>query len=250
MKKNLLKITLTVLGAMFLATSALAATNVSFSPASIKVTSGQNFNVAVTVNPQGINNYTAKIELDYPADILEVKSFSFGSNWMALSQAGYDLIDNTNGVLIKTAGYPGGLSQTANFGTVSFYAKKAGSGTIKVDSGSLALDANNQNVISGSPEVAFTVTAPAPVVPKPATPTPAVTPVVPTVPIAPASEPTAKQPIGQPITQQIPQSSLLATIGFVLTLNIWIFIGLIILAIVAYMIYALVQKKRKNLGKK
>ena len=252
MKRKLLKITLTVLGAVVLTTSALAATNVSFSPTSIKVTSGQNFNVVVAVNPQGVNNYTAKIELDYPADILEVKSFSFGSNWMALSQAGYDLIDNTNGVLIKTAGYPGGLSSSATFGTVSFYAKKAGSGIIKVGNGALALDANNQNVISGSSEVAFTVTAPtAPITSKPVTPTPAVTPaVVPAAPVAPTPKSTAKQPIGQPMTQQIPQSSLLATIGFVLTLNIWIFIGLIILAIVAYMIYALVQKKRKNLGKK
>lgn len=242
MKKNLLKITLTVFGAVVLTISALATTNVSFLPTSIKVTSGQNFNLIVAVNPQGVNNYTAKIELDYPADILEVKSFSFGSNWMALSQSGYDLIDNTNGVLIKTAGYPGGLSSSATFGTVSFYTKKAGSGIIKVGNGALALDANNQNVISGLSEVIFTVTAPTvPITPKPAIPTP----------VAPISEPTAKQPIEQLMTQQVPQPSLLAAIGIVLTLgtnNIWISIlmGIIILVILIYAIYSFIQRKRKN----
>jgi len=248
MKKILLTITLAVLGAMFLATPALAATNVSFSPVSIKVASGQNFNMAIVINPQGVNNYTAKVELNYPADILQVKSFSFGSNWMALSQSGYDLIDNTNGVLIKTAGYPGGLSSSATFGTVSFYAKKAGSGTIKLGSGALALDANNQNVLSGTPEVAFTVTV-AVIAPKqPAVPTPAVTPAA---PVAPAPQPVTEQPVA-PV--EAAQTSLVAAIGGILTLgtgNVWVgtLVTIVILAIVVYVIYALIQRKRKNFGK-
>jgi len=251
MKKILLTISLTVVGAMVLAAPALAATTFSFSPASINVVSGKSFNVAIVVNPQGVNNYTEKIELNYPADILEVKSFSFGSNWMALSQTGYDLIDNTNGTLIKTAGYPAGLSSSATFGTVSFYAKKAGSGTIKVGSGALALDANNQNVLSGTPEVAFTV-APAPVVPKqPVVPTPGVTPAAPVAPVASTSQPTVEQPVAEAAQAQ---TSLLAAIGGILTLgtgSLWIgiLVGIIILAIIVYVIYALIQRKRKNFGK-
>ena len=242
MRKLLFTISLAALGVIVLAMPALAATTVSLSPVNISVTSGKNFNVVIAVNPQGASNYTEKIELDYPADLLQVKSFSLGSNWMALSQTGYDLIDNTNGKLIKTAGYPGGISSSATFGTVSFYAKKAGSGTIKLGNGSLALDANNQNVLSGTPSVSVAITAPASV---PAAPkTPAVE-----TPAAP-EQPTTEQPIEQP-TAQAPQPSLLAAIGGILTLgtnSVWVgfLVGLIILAIIVYVIYLL--RKRKNSG--
>jgi len=239
MRKLLFTISLAALGVIVLAMPALAATTVSLSPVNISVTSGKNFNVVIAVNPQGASNYTEKIELDYPADLLQVKSFSLGSNWMALSQTGYDLIDNTNGTLIKTAGYPGGLSSSATFGTISFYAKKAGSGVIKLGTGSLALDANNQNVLSGAPSVSVAITAPVSVpAEKPAAETPAET------------EQPAEQPIEQPVAQA-PQPSLLAAIGGILTLGtgsilLGILVGLIILAIIVYVIYLL--RKRKNSG--
>jgi len=253
MKNNVLKISLVMLGAAVLATPVLAATTVSFSPVNISVSQGKTFNVTVAVNPQGVNNYTAKIQLNYPANLLEVKSFSFGNSWMPLTQSGYDLIDNTNGVLIKTAGYPGGLSSSVAFGTVSFLAKKAGSGIIKTDSGSLALDANNQNVLSGTPSVSVAITAPvsvpaAPKAPTAPAPSPTETPATPEQPIT-------EQPIEQPVAQPepAPQTSLLAAIGNVLTLgtgNVWlgILVGLIILAIVVYVVYALIQRKQKNSG--
>jgi len=241
MRKLLFTISLAALGVIVLAMPALAATTVSLSPVNISVTSGKNFNVVIAVNPQGASNYTEKIELDYPADLLQVKSFSLGSNWMALSQTGYDLVDNANGTLIKTAGYPGGLSSSATFGTISFYAKKAGSGVIKLGTGSLALDANNQNVLSGAPSISVAITAPAS---------------VPAAPSAPAAETPAEteQPAEQPIEQpiaQTPQPTLLAAIGGVLTLGtgsilLGILVGLIILAIIVYVIYLL--RKRKNSG--
>ena len=239
MRKLLFTISLAALGVIVLAMPALAATTVSLSPVNISVTSGKNFNVVIAVNPQGASNYTERIELDYPADLLQVKSFSLGSNWMALSQTGYDLVDNANGTLIKTAGYPGGLSSSATFGTISFYAKKAGSGVIKLGTGSLALDANNQNVLSGTPSVSVAITAPVSVpAEKPAAETPAET------------EQPAEQPIEQPVAQA-PQPSLLAAIGGILTLgtnSVWVgfLVGLIILAIIVYVIYLL--RKRKNSG--
>jgi len=243
MRKLLFTISLAALGVIVLAMPALAATTVSLSPVSVKAVSGKSFNVVIAVNPQGVSNYTEKIELDYPADLLQVKSFSLGSNWMALSQTGYDLIDNTNGKLIKTAGYPGGISSSATFGTISFYAKKAGSGTIKLGSGSLALDANNQNVLSGAPSISVAITAPASVPAAPSAPA-AGTPAAPEQP--------AEQPIEQPIAQA-PQPTLLAALGVVLTLgtgSMWvgILVGLIILAALIYAIYALIQRKRKNSG--
>lgn len=246
------------MGAAALATPAFAATIVSFSPGSVSVNPGQSFNLTINVDAQAVKNYTVKVELRFPADLLEINSFTFGaSGWMAWNQAGYDLTDNTNGVLIKTAGYPGGFGSAATFGTVSFKAKKAGKGTIKVGSGTIVLDANNQNVFSGTPEVAFTVTAPAPVAPKkPAIETPVPTPsqgeeVTVPVPEQPVEQPIA-QPIEQPVAQVAAKTSLIAAIGGILTLgtdSVWvgILVGLIILAIVVYAIYTLIQKKRKNI---
>lgn len=171
MNKTILLISSVILGGMFLTGSVWAATTISLSPASVSVTQGESFNLTIGVNPQGIKNYTVKVELEYPADLLEVKSFNFSSGWMALSQSGYDLIDNTNGLLIKTAGYPGGTPISVTFGTVSFSAKKSGNGVIKLSSNSMALDAENQNVLS-SPlaQVAVSITAPAPIAPGPTYP--------------------------------------------------------------------------------
>ncbi|MBU2082105.1 cohesin domain-containing protein, partial [Patescibacteria group bacterium] len=220
-----------------LAAPALAATTVSFSPVSVSTASGKTFNVTISVNPQNVANYTEKIELTYPADILEVRAFNFSGSWMPLAQPGYDLIDNANGKLIKTAGYPGGLSSLATFGTVSFYAKKTGSAVIKLGSGSLALDANNQNVISGAPEVSVTVSAPV------------------IVPVeGPTTEPTTEPIVEEPIAQQpaeTQQISLIAALGVIITLgtgSVWlgILVGLIILAGLIYLAYWL--RTRKSSG--
>lgn len=147
MYKTLIVSTLFV---VLFASSASAATFV-LSPASVSVSNGQEFSVYVSVNPQGTKDYTAKIELEYPASMLEVKSFSFDNAWMPLSQTGYDLIDNTAGKLIKTAGYPKGFSNTAVFGTVTFKAKKVGTAYVKAGSNSVIYDSSNKNVFSGLP---------------------------------------------------------------------------------------------------
>ncbi|MBU4368154.1 hypothetical protein KJ575_00335 [Patescibacteria group bacterium] len=263
-KKTLFTVILAMFGVSVLAMPALAATSVSLSPASVNVKAGQRFNAVIAINPQGASNYTVKIELKYPADLLEVKSFNFGSNWMPLSQSGYDLIDNENGVLIKTAGYPGGISGAANFGTVSFLTKKSGSGTIAIGNSSLALDANNQNALSGaSGNVFVTITAPKP---NPsASPTPSTQPAVLSPTPAPLGEPTPTEqpsvsaPTPTPSTQtasteQPPKQSLfLAAISGIITLgtgSIWVsfFMGILIILIIGGVIYYFIQReRRKNL---
>lgn len=159
MKKFALINTLGILGAFMFATSAFAVTTASLSPASVTVATGKSFNVVVSVNPQGTNNLVEKLEIDYPADTLEATSFAFANTWMALPGAGYDSIDNINGVLIKTAGYPGGFSGATVFGTVTFNAKKSGSGTIKIGNNSLAFESNSQSAITGS-DATFVITVP------------------------------------------------------------------------------------------
>lgn len=134
---------------MILASTASASTGLFISPSSINVKEDQNFDVSITVNPQSVNNYTAKIQLQYPADILELKSFTFDDGWMVFSHAEYDLIDNTNGILIKTAGFPGGFSTLVPFGTALFSVKKDGEGIIKIGEDSFVFDISGKDVFDG-----------------------------------------------------------------------------------------------------
>lgn len=135
----------------------MAITDVVLSPTDINVLEGESFNIFVSINPQEIKNYTIKMELDFPADLLRVESFEFTDNWLALPEIGYDLIDNNNGKLIKTAGYPGGISAKDNFGVISFVALKTGEGVVKTGDNSLALDMDNRNVIDKKGEISFNI---------------------------------------------------------------------------------------------
>lgn len=134
---------------IFVLPAALFAANMSFISGS-SYHPGQIFSVQVMVNPQSAKVYTVKAEIAYPADILEVESFSFANGWIPLSQPGYDSVDNAGGTLIKTGGYPGGLSSVQALGIITFKAKKAGSASIAFRSGSLALDAANSNLLASS----------------------------------------------------------------------------------------------------
>ena len=156
------KITSTaLLGILFFAfaSSASAATTAFFTPTQVSVTSGQRFNLTVSVNPQGGADYAEKIEVNYPADLLEVVAFTPAPTWIAMNQSGYDSINNGSGILVKTAGYPAGISSPGVFGTITFYAKKTGNGIVKIGSNSLAFQANAQTAITGTGS-AITITAP------------------------------------------------------------------------------------------
>ena len=154
---------------VFFASSALAA-GLSFTPSSGTYNKGQTYSVSIYVNPASDSIYTVKAEVKYPADLLEVKSFSLASGWTALSQPGYDEINNNSGILIKTGGYAGGLENNALFGTITFYAKDSGSASVSIGNGSQVLDDNSKNVLTSRPSVLFTLSDEI----EPATPTPAV----------------------------------------------------------------------------
>lgn len=239
MKKITITIATTILGILFFASPVVAATTASISPNDINVTLGQKFSITISVNPQGTANYAEKLEINYPADILEVKSFTLGSNWIAMAQSGYDSIDNTNGVLIKTAGYPGGLTSLTHFGTVTFNAKKAGKGVIKIGDKSLAFEANSQSTISGN-NVSFSVIAPK-VIPK----------VVPDKPIMkkPTITPEEEQAVETAttsITQDenpVQAAAITVAVPEEASGNSWIWIVVILgITILAYGIYILKKK--------
>ncbi len=255
MQKSLHTILFGIFGMIVFITPALAATSVSFTPINVNIREGKNFAFIIGINPQGAKKYTAKTELRYPADLMEVKSFTFANNWMALSQSDYDLTDNTNGILIKTAGYPGGVSSPIVFGTVSFLAKKSGNGTITLNNNSFVLDANNQN------DLVNTLTQTAVIISALSTPTPKIQ----TTPTIPAPEPQEESIIQEqktPITQEeqivlqpIAPQSLLAQIGGFMAFGtdsnlIGVLITLIIVIFVGYIIYTLIEKTRRKNSRK
>lgn len=186
-----------------------AATTFGLYPLKISVQEGQTFKLAVNLNPNNQKNYTVKINVKFPADLVSVSSWQFAGAWQPLSQSGYDLIDNNNGSLIKTAGYPGGLDKSATFGTITFKAKKTGTGTISFAGGSMALDETNANQYSGGNQVSLSIEkiVEKPVIVKPETPSitkpeaPATTeeePGTTTLPVGEISSPTGvNPPIGE-----------------------------------------------------
>lgn len=125
---------------------AFAGTESSFQPVNITLKEGQRF----TLSPQFIStegkNYTVRAEVKYPADIVSVTGFEFEKGWMPLTQPGYDAIDNGNGVLIKTGGYPSGFIGKTTLGKISFVAKRAGVATISFGANTLVLDESGANV--------------------------------------------------------------------------------------------------------
>jgi hypothetical protein len=145
---------------LFVPSISLAA-SFQLSPSNVTVTTGQTFTVQVVATPSGSSLYTASAHLSFNPNILEVTNFSFAPTWMQVSQTGYDSTDNTNGALIKTGGFPGGFNTLTNLGTVTFEAKTTGTATISVGSGSILLDQNSTNEVTGAQgSVAVTVTAP------------------------------------------------------------------------------------------
>lgn len=230
--------------------SALAAT-LSLSPANVSVTQGQTFSMSVALNPQGQASYTVKVELSYPAALLEVQSFTFANGWLPLTQSGYDLVDNTNGRLIKTAGYPGGVSGPSTFGTVSFRAKTSGSGNIALTANSLAFDANSQNTLTSLPVSAVLAVSalaatpaltPAPAIPTPAGPAPTAPTPTPASGVGESEEATTLAPEGAGF-------NLFAAIGNVFTLGTgraWVaaLVALVGLGLIYYLVNYLRRKKR------
>lgn len=165
--KNIITTIIAVAGLTLFAVPAMAATTATFSPSTVAVSAGKTFTVSISVNPNGKDNYAEKVEVKYPADMLEVRGFTFAPAWTALNQPGYDVTDNANGTLVKTAGYPSGFTGSTVFGTVTFYAKTSGTASISIGSNSLAFDAGSQSSITGTPAT-VTISTAAPVVVTPA----------------------------------------------------------------------------------
>jgi len=125
-----------------------SAATLSTSPATVNVVAGQTFSLPITVDSAGASVVTVKAQLSYPTTLVDATGFSFASGWMQLAQPGYDQMGN--GVLIKTAGFPGGFVGTKILGTVTFTAKQSGTATISISNASQVLNNQSLNVLTGS----------------------------------------------------------------------------------------------------
>jgi peptide methionine sulfoxide reductase MsrA len=242
-KITLTSITMLALGTIFFALPALAATTASITPASVKVVAGQQFNVVIAVNPNGTSDYAEQVKIDYPADLLQVTSFNIGSSWMSLTEAGYDSIDNVNGILTKTAGYAGGITSLTPFGTVTFTALKAGSGAIAIGSGSQAFEKSGQTAITGTgASFVITVAAVAPVVTPKAPATTDLTPVT-TVNGQVVATTSAQEAVAAVAASQVAAANTAAS-G--VSGSTWVWILVIVLIILIIGAVYLVSKRKKK----
>lgn len=145
--KIFLKTILILLGVIILETPCLAST-FYFSESNINLSPNNVFSLDITVNPQEKKGYTMKASIEYPGDLLEIKSFDFADNWIKVSDSKFNLIDNEGGFLVKTAGYPMGIIEPTLFGTVNFVAKRKGVAIVEAKNDSFIFDEENKNILS------------------------------------------------------------------------------------------------------
>ena len=252
-----------VMLALLVAAPAYAAT-ISLSPTAVSVKKGQNISITVNADPTGSKLYTVKSAVSFSTALLEEISFAQSSGWVPLTMAGYDAVDNVNGLVVKTAGYPGGFSSATAFGKLSFRAKESGVAYITVTSASAAYDAQNKNILSDvQGSVTVTISQPAAVAVAPAPtklkPQPVPEPLAPESTSSTSNESSIEEPApviptdSNPIITQESEAnpSLLASVSSVMTLGtdslvIGITVGIVLLAIICYLIYVFMGRKKRR----
>ncbi len=122
-------------------------------PGKLVLAEGQEVMLVVNVAPgNGTKNYTARFEMYYPTDMLEYKSFTYWTDWVPVVRPDYDVVDETRGRIVKTAGMPEGFDSKRVFAVMKFIAKKTGSGSLTVQSGSYSLDDTNTDTFTNHEE--------------------------------------------------------------------------------------------------
>lgn len=124
------------------------ANSISLKSSSKNIEPGKNFSLLIYVDSTTSQSFTTQANIDFPVDLVSVESFTYSSAWLPVNQAGYDLIDNTTGKLIKTAGYPNGFNNEILLGTIVLKSKKAGTINITVNSNSYVLDMDSNNTLT------------------------------------------------------------------------------------------------------
>lgn len=124
------------------------------SPATISVSSGETFSLAIQIQPTPVRIFTASMHLSFDPTLFEMTGFTLSPAWMSLGQPGYDSVDKEKGLVIKTGGYPGGISSRTPFGSITFKARGTGTGDISISGDSILLDASSTNKVAGPQGIA------------------------------------------------------------------------------------------------
>lgn len=125
------------------------ASSFSVAPLGIAVKEGDVINVVVMADGEGTQNYTFKSTINFSPELLSVTDWQWSDNWIPITFDEYNSIDNLEGVIVRTAGYPGGITNEKEFGTITFVAKKSGYANFSIDgSNSFVLNIDGENTLN------------------------------------------------------------------------------------------------------
>jgi hypothetical protein len=114
-----------------------------FYASSFDVNVGETVSFDLKVNPSTAV-YTVGATLNYDPVTLSFQDASVDKTWLPLSRAPYEVTDTASGKVVRTAGYPQGLTGVTPFTHYVFKAIAPGD-TKVVISGGMALDADNND---------------------------------------------------------------------------------------------------------
>ncbi|MDO8523205.1 MAG: cohesin domain-containing protein [bacterium] len=123
------------------------AASLTFTSPTGDVRVGGTFMIKVMLDPLAENVFTVKAAIAYPAELLRITSFTFSDTWTPLNQPGFNEINNEKGSIIKTGGYPGGISAPVIFGIITFKGIKEGSATVAITDDSIVFNSESKNIL-------------------------------------------------------------------------------------------------------
>lgn len=143
----------------FLLFTTIQASSINLSSVKNNIRVGETYTLSVVVDPDNQKVFTVKTILSYPPDMLRLSTFTFDDMWTPLNQPGYNEINNENGTLIKTGGYPSGFSSRTTFGVIKFIGLKEGNATVSVVEGSQVFDSESKNTLLGNSRAVLAISA-------------------------------------------------------------------------------------------
>lgn len=102
--------------------------------------------------PEGETAVITSAEILFPETMIWVKSLELAPGWLPVVGEEYQSLDNGAGVVLKTAGFEGGVSGRALFGTVLGIATGVGDASLSAGDRSYLLDKDNRDILrKGAP---------------------------------------------------------------------------------------------------
>lgn len=114
------------------------------SPNTQTVKTGAEFTLTVQVNPNGESLDTVRVNISFPAALLEVKGFKLGTLFPNALPG--NSIDNSSGTVVQGAFSFDPVTKSGAFGTLTFRALSAGKATVAVTASSRAISDGEEKI--------------------------------------------------------------------------------------------------------